>query len=242
MMAKRPRPRLKPPDAEARDYKVGYGKPPKASQFKAGQSGNPRGRPKGARNKQTDPSAERLKNIILEEAYRKIKINEGERRLTLTLANAVMRSVAVNAAKGQIRAQQLFATLVSETERANKAQQDLYLETAIQYKTEWEDELARRKRQGLIGPMPLPHPDDVVIDVRRGEVIMTGPITPEEKVYFDKALNTLKQYERNLKKLNEQLKEAKTKADRAAIQEKINIEERVCQFIRQRIGNWRGHD
>jgi hypothetical protein len=28
------------------DYEVGYGKPPKATQFKKGQSGNPRGRPK----------------------------------------------------------------------------------------------------------------------------------------------------------------------------------------------------
>ncbi|MBL4544643.1 MAG: hypothetical protein JKP95_01895 [Oceanicaulis sp.] len=28
------------------EYEVGYGKPPKATQFKKGQSGNPRGRPK----------------------------------------------------------------------------------------------------------------------------------------------------------------------------------------------------
>ena len=32
-------------------YKVGYRKPPAESQFKPGRSGNPRGRPKGARNK-----------------------------------------------------------------------------------------------------------------------------------------------------------------------------------------------
>ena len=29
------------------DYEVGYGKPPRKSQFKPGQSGNPKGRPKG---------------------------------------------------------------------------------------------------------------------------------------------------------------------------------------------------
>jgi hypothetical protein len=34
---------------ETTDYVVGYGRPPKATQFAAGKSGNPRGRPKGSR-------------------------------------------------------------------------------------------------------------------------------------------------------------------------------------------------
>ena len=32
--------------AEPGSYEVGYGKPPKHTQFKKGQSGNPKGRPK----------------------------------------------------------------------------------------------------------------------------------------------------------------------------------------------------
>ena len=36
-------------DPEAADYVVGYGRPPKATQFAPGKSGNPRGRPKGSR-------------------------------------------------------------------------------------------------------------------------------------------------------------------------------------------------
>ncbi len=36
-----------PRGARSADYTVGYGRPPKATQFKAGKTGNPRGRPKG---------------------------------------------------------------------------------------------------------------------------------------------------------------------------------------------------
>lgn len=34
---------------DATDYVVGYGRPPKATQFAVGKSGNPKGRPKGSR-------------------------------------------------------------------------------------------------------------------------------------------------------------------------------------------------
>jgi hypothetical protein len=34
---------------DSTDYVVGYGRPPKATQFAAGKSGNPKGRPKGSR-------------------------------------------------------------------------------------------------------------------------------------------------------------------------------------------------
>jgi hypothetical protein len=40
------------------------------------------------------------------------------------MAQAIIRSLAVNAARGQHRSQQLFAELLSETERANKQLSD----------------------------------------------------------------------------------------------------------------------
>ena len=38
-----------PPETDNADYEVGYGRPPKDKQFKAGKSGNPKGRPKHAK-------------------------------------------------------------------------------------------------------------------------------------------------------------------------------------------------
>jgi Family of unknown function (DUF5681) len=142
-------------------YEVGYAKPPKSSRFAVGQSGNPKGRPPGARNKRRGPSEERLKTIILEEAYRTIKVNDGDKRTTISMAQAVVRSLAVNAAKGQHRSQRLFSELLAATERANRIRHEEWLRAAIEYKIDWENELERRKRLGIVAPDPLPHPDEL---------------------------------------------------------------------------------
>lgn len=50
-------------------YDVGYGKPPKETQFEPGHSGNPKGRPKGAQNADT-LARKILSRIILRFAER----------------------------------------------------------------------------------------------------------------------------------------------------------------------------
>lgn len=168
-------------------YDVGYGKPPAAKRFQAGRSGNPRGRPKGSTNKAKPPAPneERMKSILLEEAYRTIKVNEGLGQISVPMAQAVIRSLAVNAVKGNQRAQRLFTELLFTTERENKRLHDEWLDAAITYKVEWERELARREKLGIAGPDPLPHPDHVVIDMRSGKVAIKGPMSKEEKEQWD---------------------------------------------------------
>ena len=87
-------------------YDVGYGKPPKSGQFRPGQSGNPGGRPKGRKKTATStrhkvgPSSEPMKELIIEEAYRRIAVRDGEQMVEIPVIQAVLRSVALNAAKG----------------------------------------------------------------------------------------------------------------------------------------------
>lgn len=167
-------------------YEVGYAKPPTDTRFKPGQSGNPRGRPKGSKNKRPGLHEERLKDIILDEAYRGIAVRDGDRNVTIPMAQAIVRSMAVNAAKGQHRAQRLFSELLASTETARRMLNDRWLETAIEYKVEWDKELLRRERLGITDlPEPLPHPDHVEIDFIEGTARVICPSTKEEKAAVD---------------------------------------------------------
>jgi hypothetical protein len=90
------------------------------------------------------------------------------------MAEAIVRSLAVNTARGQLRSQQVLTKMLSETEQARGLQKMQRLETALNYKLNLELELDRRKELGITGPEPIPHPDDVRVDVRTGEVSIIG--------------------------------------------------------------------
>jgi hypothetical protein len=77
------------------DYEVGYKKPPKATQFKKGKSGNPKGRPKEARNLRTDFEAELAERIF---------VSEGGCRKAISKLRAMMKALVAKALQGDIRA------------------------------------------------------------------------------------------------------------------------------------------
>src|SRR5258708_7557066 len=93
------------------DYEVGYKKPPKRSQFKKGQSGNPRGRPRGAKNSAT----------LFNEAFeKKVPATENGRRHTITRRKAMFTQLAHRSAQGDLKATQTAMRYMSELERRTK--------------------------------------------------------------------------------------------------------------------------
>ena len=105
---------------------VGYGHPPEAHRFTPGQSGNPRGRPKGATSRTPAQPPDRLTQIVRDEASRQISVRDGDRTVTLSMAQVIIHRLAVAAAKGDPRAQRLFIEMltISEDEAPRTPEQD----------------------------------------------------------------------------------------------------------------------
>ena len=90
-------------------YKIGYGKPPKATRFKRGKSGNPKGRPKGSLNLATDLTAELGEHITVREDGRPRKVSK---------QRALIKSLMAKALQGDVRATAsllaLYARVITE--------------------------------------------------------------------------------------------------------------------------------
>lgn len=87
------------------DYEVGYRKPPKATRFKKGRSGNPKGRPTGARG---------IRASLRREMESKITVREGNSEVQVSKAEAIAKQLTNKALKGDMKAVQEVMKLDSD--------------------------------------------------------------------------------------------------------------------------------
>jgi hypothetical protein len=87
--------------------KVGRGNPPKHTQFRKGQSGNKKGRPKGSKN---------LSTYIMEAARDQVSATVGGRTRTISKLQATTMQLATKAAGGDQAAMGRFLDWVDEIE------------------------------------------------------------------------------------------------------------------------------
>src|SRR5258708_36802131 len=191
------------------DAKTGprpYRVPPAEFRFKKGTSGNLKGRTAKegllvAKKFGGQPGIgfeTRLKTIAIEEAYRLITVREGDRIEKVPVIQAILRKVAVNAANGNTRAQRIYLDLVIGAEADRSAAAAELLRAAVEGKEYWAGIFAEYDRRGIDRPEPVPHPDDVVIDYKTGEVRIEGPVMTEQKQARETAISNKKKFEKDL--------------------------------------------
>jgi hypothetical protein len=92
------------------DYEVGYGKPPKNTQFQKGASGNPKGRPKKALD---------FDHELIRESKSFITINDNGERRSISKFQGIVKQLTNKAMTGNMPAARIYLDLIQQAfERA----------------------------------------------------------------------------------------------------------------------------
>ena len=129
--------------ANADNDGVGYGKPPKQTRFTKGKSGNPKGRPKGSRNFDTD----------LEEALAAlVTVTKNGMPRQVSSQKAAMMRLVEKALNGDTRSLETYLRLAREhsTEQLAKTQERRL--------TGSEDEILQRFEEDLLAQAGVARP------------------------------------------------------------------------------------
>ena len=97
----------------------------------------------------------------------------------------MMRSIAVNAAKGQPRSQKLFTDILSKTEAQRRQEYEESRSAFLQIQHNWEDRLLHCRATGQPIPNPAPHPDDLRFNPQTGDVTCVGPINEADRTRWE---------------------------------------------------------
>ena len=102
------------------DYAVGYGRPPAWTRFRPGQSGNAKGRPKGARNavSMARDALERTIDVAGNGTHRKMTVRE-----------VAYQRLAEKAVSGDMKALNFLLTLENEQHQPGFDQSDAHTST-----------------------------------------------------------------------------------------------------------------
>jgi len=104
--------RRSPKKGGGREEAVGYRRPPRQHQFKPGQSGNPKGRPKGSKNAQT---------ILREIMTGRIPARVGGKTVRMTICEAIFTKITEDALKGDPKAASFLMNRFDMNEPENTA-------------------------------------------------------------------------------------------------------------------------
>lgn len=193
-------------DDRADDERVGYKRPPRHGQFRKGQSGNPRGRPKRKKVEQDrTPDPERESDAVLRKLLnRHHVVIEGGQEIEMTMLEILRHKQIKLAAEGNPHALREIHRDVERSEARMEAREramaEIEASSAREKAEEWtrllrylrslRQEQARKWKSGLAQghaePVELwPHPDDIILSKDGKRYIVRGPLDAEDVPRWD---------------------------------------------------------
>lgn len=164
-------------------YAVGYRKPPLATRFRKGRSGNPAGRKPKARLVEPMPVLLETHEAVLE-AARRVVSGGVAGTPPVTAVQAVLKALFKAAMQGNAVAQREY---LLQAEKAEALERQV-IEEDHAFWSAYVDicraEIAAAKRDGKPLPDHLPHPDDIVIETGK-PVVVEGPQTQEQRDAYE---------------------------------------------------------
>lgn len=149
---------------------------PNGRQWRKGQSGNPKGRPK----KKVEPSSLEMNEMILTEGLKPITVTEGGKPVTLPAVAAVFRANLVAAMKGNSHAQRSFLNLVANAQAHEQKRKADAIEAGLRLKIQLDFMIKEAVARGQ-SELDLPtHPSDIEINFETGEVKCFVAFTDEQ--------------------------------------------------------------
>lgn len=180
------------------DNLIGYKRPPAASRFKKGISGNPNGRPRKIMQRERHVHAYELEDIIAHELWRPHTVLIDGHEISAPAITHIIQSHIRDAMAGDQKSFQTILEPLYKLPASRERSHRQFREDALRYKTEKLTEIAEFQKLGMRFDHIIPHPDHIFVDVR-GRVNIIGPCHLGEKRAWD-------QYALRRENLKEQLK------------------------------------
>ena len=164
------------------DYNVGRGKPPREWQFRKGQSGNPRGRPRKHGDSASHGGLSSYDSMLVSRLDKTVAIVEQGRKRRVRIGEAIIAKQTAQALAGSRLSANHLLALGHAAEQQLRAQK----EEQFRYWRDWHRKIgdpALHWPPGQERPV-FPHPRDIYLDPVSRTVQFVGPLEREEVHVF----------------------------------------------------------